>query len=76
MNFHATLEQGGKTATGIHVPDEIVSALGSGRRAPAADRATCGPNGTTVTAQPMLHHFQRIKSAAPRAACCGWCSVD
>ena len=30
--FRTTLELGGKTATGIAVPDEVVEALGSGRR--------------------------------------------
>ena len=34
MRFRTTLEQGGKTATGIRVPDEIVEALGAGRRPP------------------------------------------
>jgi hypothetical protein len=34
MRFHATIEQGGKTATGIVVPEEIVAALGAGRRPP------------------------------------------
>jgi len=32
MRFHATVEQGGKTATGITVPDEIVAALGAGKK--------------------------------------------
>jgi hypothetical protein len=32
VKFRATLEQHGKTATGITVPDEVVEALGSGRR--------------------------------------------
>ena len=32
MRFRATILQGDKTATGIRVPDEIVEALGSGRR--------------------------------------------
>jgi bacteriocin resistance YdeI/OmpD-like protein/uncharacterized protein DUF1905 len=32
MQFHATLEQSGKTATGIRVPPEIVERLGSGKR--------------------------------------------
>jgi hypothetical protein len=34
MRFHTTLEQGGKTATGFRVPEEVVSALGAGRRPP------------------------------------------
>jgi hypothetical protein len=32
MTFRTTLELGGKTATGIHVPDNVVAALGAGRR--------------------------------------------
>jgi hypothetical protein len=32
MRFHATLELGGKTATGIEVPLEIIEGLGSGKR--------------------------------------------
>jgi hypothetical protein len=32
MRFRATLESGGKTATGIQVPDEVVASLGSGKR--------------------------------------------
>jgi hypothetical protein len=32
MRFRATLELGGKTATGIRVPDEVVEGLGAGRK--------------------------------------------
>ena len=32
--FRATLELGGKTATGIPVPDQIVESLDAGRRPP------------------------------------------
>jgi Bacteriocin-protection, YdeI or OmpD-Associated/Domain of unknown function (DUF1905) len=32
MRFRATLLSNGKTATGIRVPDEVVEALGSGRK--------------------------------------------
>lgn len=34
MDFEAPLELGGKTATGIAVPTEIVESMGGGRRAP------------------------------------------
>jgi hypothetical protein len=34
MKFRTVLEQGGKTATGIYVPDEVVAELGSGNRPP------------------------------------------
>ena len=33
MHFRTTILQAGKTATGIEVPDAIVTALGSGKRA-------------------------------------------
>lgn len=32
MNFEATVLLSGKTATGVQVPDEVVEALGSGKR--------------------------------------------
>ena len=32
MRFHTTVLQGDKTATGIQIPDEVIEALGSGRR--------------------------------------------
>ena len=32
MRFHTTILQAGKTATGIEIPEEIVTALGGGRR--------------------------------------------
>lgn len=32
MEFRATIEQSGKSATGIHVPDEVVESLGGGKR--------------------------------------------
>jgi len=34
MRFESTVELGGKTATGIRVPDEVVEGLGSSRRPP------------------------------------------
>ncbi|CAN5690797.1 hypothetical protein BH10ACT1_BH10ACT1_02360 [soil metagenome] len=36
MRFRTVIELGGKTATGIHVPDDVVEALGGGKRAPVA----------------------------------------
>ncbi len=32
MRFRTTILQGDKTATGIHVPDEVVEGLGAGKR--------------------------------------------
>jgi Bacteriocin-protection, YdeI or OmpD-Associated/Domain of unknown function (DUF1905) len=34
MRFQTTILQGGKTATGIRVPDEVVEGLGGGKRPP------------------------------------------
>jgi hypothetical protein len=34
MRFRTTVQQAGKTATGIQVPDAVVEALGSGKRPP------------------------------------------
>jgi hypothetical protein len=34
MRFHTTILQGDKTATGISIPDEVVEALGAGKRPP------------------------------------------
>ena len=38
MRFRATIQLNGKTATGIQVPEEVVTALGESRRPPV--RAT------------------------------------
>jgi hypothetical protein len=40
MRFRTTVELGGKTATGMHVPPEVVEALGAGRKPPV--RVTIG----------------------------------
>ena len=32
MRFHSQILQGNKTATGIHIPDEVVAALGTSRK--------------------------------------------
>jgi hypothetical protein len=40
VRFRATVELGGKTATGIEVPEEVVAALGSHKRPPV--RVTIG----------------------------------
>jgi len=34
VRFHTTILQGDKTATGIQIPDEVVEALGAGKRPP------------------------------------------
>ena len=54
MKFRATVELGGKTATGIEVPEDVVAALGSGNRPPV-----------TVT---IGGHTYRPRSGSPRSA--------
>ena len=51
MEFRATVVLGGKTATGIQVPDEVVTALGSGKRPPVA--VTVGGYTYRTTVAPM-----------------------
>lgn len=34
MRFESTVELGGRTATGIEIPDAVIEALGSGKRPP------------------------------------------
>jgi uncharacterized protein DUF1905/bacteriocin resistance YdeI/OmpD-like protein len=34
VKFRTTVEQAGKTATGIQIPDEVVESLGAGKRPP------------------------------------------
>ena len=54
MDFRTTVELGGKTATGLRVPDDVVQALGGGKRPPVqvtvagySYRTTVAPMGGT-----------------------------
>jgi hypothetical protein len=51
MEFRATVVLGGKTATGIQVPDDVVEALGSGKRPPVV--VTVGDYTYRTTVAPM-----------------------
>ncbi|MDT7608274.1 MAG: hypothetical protein QOG96_2777 [Pseudonocardiales bacterium] len=51
MRFQATVDLGGKTATGIRVPEEVVTGLGSHRRPPV--RVTVGAHTYRTTVAPM-----------------------
>jgi hypothetical protein len=51
MRFQATVELGGKTATGIRVPEEVVTGLCSHRRPPV--RVTVGAHTYRTTVAPM-----------------------
>jgi hypothetical protein len=66
MRFHTTILQSGKTAAGIEVPEEIVTALGSGKRPKVAVTI----NGYTYRSSiaPMNGVFMVGVSADVRAA--------
>jgi hypothetical protein len=66
MKFRTTVELGGKTATGLQVPDDIVSALGSGKR--PSVQVTIGPHTYHTTVASMGGRFLVPLSADNRAA--------
>lgn len=66
MEFRATLLAGGKTATGIRVPEEVVEALGRGRR--AAVTVTLRDHSYRTTFGVMGGHCMIPVSAENRAA--------
>ena len=66
MKFRSTVELGGKTATGIPVPDEVVAALGSGKR--PAVKVTLGGHTYQTTVAPMGGRFFVPLSAEHREA--------
>ena len=65
VTFRATLLQGGKTATGIHVPDDVVAALGTSKRPRV--RVTMGSYTYRSTVAPMHGRFMLPVSAEVRA---------
>ena len=66
MKFRATVELGGKTATGIEVPPEVVAALGSSRK--PAVRVTINDYTYRSTVATMGGRFMVGVSAEVRAA--------
>lgn len=66
MKFQSTVELGGKTATGIGVPDEVVAALDAGRR--PAVRVSVGGHSYRTTVAPMGGRFFVPLSADNREA--------
>ena len=66
MKFRATVELGGKTATGIEVPAEVVAALGSSRK--PAVRVTINDYTYRSTVATMGGRFMVGVSAEVRAA--------
>ena len=66
MRFRATVELGGKTATGIPVPEEVVTGLGSHRR--PAVQVTLGGHTYRTTVAPMGGAYYVPLSAENRTA--------
>jgi hypothetical protein len=66
MRFRATVELGGKTATGIQVPAEVVTGLGSHRR--PSVRVTVGGHTYRTTVAPMGGAYFVPLSAENRTA--------
>jgi hypothetical protein len=66
VKFRTTVELGGKTATGLVVPDDVVAALGSGKR--PAVVVTIGSYSYRTTVAHMGGRFLVPLSAENRAA--------
>jgi len=66
MHFRTTVQRGGKTATGLLVPDEIVAALGAGKRPPV--QVTVGGHTYRTTVASMGGRFLVPLSAENRTA--------
>ena len=67
MQFRAVIEQSGKTATGITVPDEIVAALGSGKKPAVAVTLkgyTYRTSIATVSGSSMVGVSAEVRAAA------------
>ena len=64
MEFRTTVTLGGKTATGLQVPDEVVTALGAGKRPPVV--VTVGGHTYRSTVAPMGGAFWIPLSAEHR----------
>ena len=66
MEFRTTVVQSGKTATGLQVPDDVVTALGGGKRPPVT--VTVGGYGYRTTVAPMGGAFWIPLAAEHREA--------
>jgi len=66
MHFRTTVERGGKTATGLLVPDEVVAALRAGKRPPV--QVTVGGHTYRTTVASMVGRFLVPLSAENRTA--------
>ena len=71
MEFTTTLQLDGRTATGIRVPDEVVAALGGGKRIPVSVTINGSRYASTIATmrgEPKIPVSADIRSAAGIAA--------
>ena len=66
MEFRTTVELGGRTATGLRVPDDVVEALGAGKRPPV--QVSVGGYSYRTTVAPMGGAFYVPLAAEHREA--------
>jgi hypothetical protein len=66
MEFRTTVELGGKTATGLRVPDDVIESLGAGKRPPV--HITVGNYSYRTTVAPMGVAFYVPLAAEHREA--------
>ncbi len=66
MEHRTTVVLGGRTATGRHVPDEVVEAPGAGRRPPV--RVTVGGHTDRTTVSLRAGRKSRQRSVGSQAA--------
>jgi hypothetical protein len=66
MEFRTTVELGGKTATGLRVPDDVIESLGAGKRPPV--HITVGNYSYRTTVAPMGGVFYVPLAAEHREA--------
>jgi hypothetical protein len=67
MKFRTTILQGGKTATGIRVPDEVMAALAAGKKPPVRvtiNGHTYRSTVATIDGQPMVGVSAENRAAA------------
>src|SRR5258708_39977895 len=69
--FHTTLLQSGKTAVGIQVPNEVVEALGAGKRPPV--RVTINRNSSATPPPSWAGCLWWRQRREPRERPRGWC---
>jgi hypothetical protein len=76
MKFHTTILAGDKTATGIRVPDDVIAALGPGRRPPVRVTVNGYPYRTTVAVMDGAFMFGVSADVRKKAGVAGGDEVD